>query len=250
LKTRLWIYPALLALAACASPPVAPPSVLISRERSVVDLPETPALLRIENAFGDINLRISDKPQLGLHAVIQQIGNRPPPRLQTGASADGFAVSVEGLRGDPQHRHGRLDLTVFAPSSWALSLRTSDGTVRARDVTQPLVVRTVSGDILLRAAGDVDLQTRSGDIAASLSATKFTRAANVITDSGRIALGVPIDASIEVKASAGSNLSEVLGVAPVHSTARSAHFVLHGGGPVLTVRSQTGAVALTPITRL
>lgn len=244
--------PAVFLLGACASTPPAPSSTevpRISRVSEVLAMPPAPQTLIIHNPFGDINLRVSDEPRLGLHAVIQRLDARPPLRFRTATVNGDFQVLVEAATVDQPARAGRLDLTVFAPRSWALKLDTIDGAVRVRNVVQAIEIRTDSGNIALSAAGDVDVRSRSGDISASLSAIKFTRAASVTTNTGRIALGVPMDASIEIDASAGSTLNQVLGVAPVRETARTARFVLHGGGPLLSVRSETGSVALAPITR-
>lgn len=240
---------ALLTLS-CATP--LPPRVELSRERATLELPADLTPLLIENLHGDINVRGSADPRLGLYAVVQAIGERPlRAHWKLSQTESGIRVVIEnpGGEADPEHRRGRLDLTVFAPSQRPIKLLTSSGAINARGLDASVHARSGSGRIALTSTAEVDVESLSGPIAVSLRAIKFSAPVRIRAGSGNVVVGVPMDASLKLVARAGTRLTQTLGVQATHASMKSATFELNGGAAEVLIESAQGAVALLPITR-
>ena len=174
--------------------------------------------------------------------------------------------NVEGLKGNVDLESGSGDLQL-ARLTGEMRFQTGSGNVRGRELSGPAKVKAGSGDIEIdeMGAGDVDIRTGSGNITVNGINGGFHAEAgsgdihgkglpknmwNVRTGSGNVNLNVPSDAAFDVDISSSSG-SVSLGH-PVTATVqgriqesrKSVIGKVRGGGPVVSVHTGSGDVAL------
>jgi hypothetical protein len=227
-------------LGGCASTP--PAALEIARRDQVIEIDGKTTQIVIDNRYGDITVRTTDDPRLGLHAVIQSIrADGRDYTVRSASRANALEVSVQ-RRGSS----GRLDLTVFAPKPIALALRSETGAIRARGVEAPLEIRTRTGAIRFSAAGRVDVASASGAIQGSLEGRRPLASSRVISDSGAIALGVPLNGALAIDARSSTRLDDTLKLTPIARTPTHAQWRIGTATNTLQIRT-AGTISLVPM---
>ncbi len=174
--------------------------------------------------------------------------------------------TVEGLKGSVDLESGSGDLTL-ARLTGDMRFQTGSGNVRGRELAGPAKIKAGSGDIEIEetAPGDVDIRTGSGNITAKGINGGFHAEAgsgdihgngspknmwSVRTGSGNVNLNVPSDAAFDVDISSSSG-SVTLGhpvtttiQGRVQETRKSVVGKVRGGGPVVSVHTGSGDVAV------
>jgi hypothetical protein len=174
--------------------------------------------------------------------------------------------TVEGLKGNVDLESGSGDLRL-ARLTGDMRFQTGSGNVRGRELAGPAKVKAGSGDIEIEetAAGDLDIRTGSGNITAKGINGGFRAEAgsgdihgngspknmwSVRTGSGNVNLNVPSDAAFDVDISSSSG-SVTLGhpvtttvQGRIQETRKSVVGKVRGGGPVVSVHTGSGDVAV------
>ena len=148
-------------------------------------------------------------------------------RLQTG-SGDVRAYQIAGsLKGGT----GSGDVEVEETSSGDIELHTGSGNVTARGIQGGFRGETGSGDVTAEGTqtGSWEIHTGSGNVHVRLPANAAFDA-DISTSSGSIDVGSPIEMTVQGR---------------VDDTHRQIHGKVHGGGPLLKVRTGSGDIHIS-----
>jgi len=148
-------------------------------------------------------------------------------RLQTG-SGDVRAHQIAGsLKGGT----GSGDVEVEETSSGDIELHTGSGNVTARGIQGGFRGETGSGDVTAEGTqtGSWEIHTGSGNVHVRLPANAAFDA-DISTSSGSIDVGSPIEMTVQGR---------------VDDTHRQIHGKVHGGGPLLKVRTGSGDIHIS-----
>lgn len=145
-------------------------------------------------------------------------------RLQTG-SGD---VRAHQISGSVKGGTGSGDVEVEETSSGDVDLRTGSGTITARGIHGGFHGETGSGDVTAEGtqSGSWEIHTGSGNVHVRLPANAAFDA-DISTSSGTIDVGSPIEMTVQGR---------------VDDTHRQIHGKVHGGGPLLRVRTGSGDI--------
>lgn len=203
---------------------------------------------------------------INLHNISVDYEITVPENTAVRAHTGSGDQTVEGLKGniDLESGSGDLKLTRLAGE---MRFQTGSGNVSGRDLSGPAKVKAGSGDIEIEemGAGDVDIRTGSGNITVKGINGGFHAEAgsgdirgngsprnmwSVRTGSGNVTLRVPTDAAFDVDISSSSG-TVTLGH-PVATTVqgrvqesrKSVIGKVRGGGPVVSVHTGSGDVAV------
>jgi DUF4097 and DUF4098 domain-containing protein YvlB len=171
---------------------------------------------------------------------------------------------IEGTHGNVETETGSGDLKL-ANLTGEIRLQTGSGNIRAREIAGSVKGGTGSGDIEIEetAAGDIDLHTGSGNITARGVQGRFRGEAGsgditaegkqsgpweIHTGSGTVRVNLPANAAFDadVSTSSGSidvgSPIEMTVQGRVDDTHKQIHGKVHGGGPLLKVRTGSGDI--------
>jgi len=149
--------------------PVAPPEVEFEvREYNSGKL-RAGAPIRIENRWGDIRVRQSDRTGVvEITAAIQRIGPDWPgqPELRIDQSDENFSASVgfPGGQVTDEARNARVDVMVMVPAGHPMDFETLDGAIKAKKTAGPVVARSRSGAITILNDGSIRASSESGRV--------------------------------------------------------------------------------------
>jgi Putative adhesin len=171
---------------------------------------------------------------------------------------------IEGTRGNVEAQTGSGDVKL-ANLTGELQLQTGSGNIRARHVSGAVKGGTGSGDVEIEeaAAGDIDLHTGSGNITARGVQGGFrgetgsgdvtaegtqTGSWEIHTGSGNVHVRLPGNAAFDADISTSSGSVDVdqplemTVQGRVGDTHKQIHGKVHGGGPLLRVRTGSGDI--------
>ena len=171
---------------------------------------------------------------------------------------------IEGTHGNVDTQTGSGDVKL-AKLTGEIHLQTGSGNIRAREIAGPVRGGTGSGDVEIEeaAAGDIDLHTGSGNITARGVQGGFrgeTGSGDVTaegtqsgsweihTGSGNVHVRLPANAAFDADISTSSGSVDV--AEPIEMTVqgrvgdshKQIHGKVHGGGPLLRVRTGSGDI--------
>jgi DUF4097 and DUF4098 domain-containing protein YvlB len=203
---------------------------------------------------------------INLHNISVDYEITVPENTAVRAHTGSGDQTVEGLKGNIDLESGSGDLKL-ARLAGEMRFQTGSGNVSGRDLSGPAKVKAGSGDIEIEemGAGDVDIRTGSGNITVNGINGGFHAEAgsgdirgngsprnmwSVRTGSGNVTLRVPTDAAFDVDISSSSG-TVTLGH-PVATTVqgrvqesrKSVIGKVRGGGPVVSVHTGSGDVAV------
>jgi hypothetical protein len=145
-------------------------------------------------------------------------------RLQTGSGN----IRARQISGSVKGGTGSGDIEVDETSSGDIDLHTGSGNITARGVQGGFHGETGSGDVTAEGtqSGTWDIRTGSGNVHVRLPASAAFDA-DISTSSGSIDVGSPIEMTVQGR---------------VDDTHRQIHGKVHGGGPLLKVRTGSGDI--------
>jgi hypothetical protein len=238
--------------------PAETPSVkleVVTREERISVEPTSKTLL-LRNPHGDVRLRITDQPMVGIHATIQRIGETPLEPTFDIRQHDGvFELSIrypdeQALLAAQDHGYGRVDLGVWVPANLALDLMTADGLLQVKRARSSVRARTTSGALQVTAGAEIDLASDSGDIAFSQYSGQWTTPARVRSNGGHVYASIPAFADIELSVRAGGRIESPQGL-PQPAAAADHGMRLHASFGTaqreLHIESAKGDVYLYPV---
>ena len=250
----------IILLAGCSTAPRAPPRApappyVIERVDRTHSLGEGRVRVRIDNPWGNVNVRGIARRELVVHAVVQRIGEKPErERIELGGDARSAELRIGFERAGRDcarrqavgERVGRVDLAVFVPHDVALEVVAGcDGAITTDLVRGDLVARTESGGISAAATGRVELASATGRIRAWLALE--TREASSVNSAGPVIATLPAAAraTIAARACGGFRTRElVLRETPARDGCATGVAVLGEGGAELSVVSSGSWVEL------
>ena len=173
-------------------------------------------------------------------------------------------MTIEGTHGNVDLQTGSGDVMLTRVTG-ELRLQTGSGNVRAREISGPVRGGAGSGDIELQenGTGDIDLHTGSGNVTARGIHGAFHAEAGsgditgegmltgtweIRTGSGNVHVRLPADAAYDANLSTSSgsmNLSPAITMTVqgrVQESRKQIVGKVHGGGPLLTVRTGSGDI--------
>tara|TARA_Y100001933_G_scaffold261533_1_gene316449 strand:- start:574 stop:1422 length:849 start_codon:yes stop_codon:yes gene_type:complete len=161
--------------------------------------------IRIENSWGDIRIRKSDRTGVvEITAAIQRIGPDWPgqPRIQMGDSGGKFSASVEfpdgWVRDDA--RNARVDLMVMVPAGHPMDLVTLDGIIEAKKTAGPVFARSGSGAITVINNGSIRAVSESGRVQVRPMFPRWGEV-ELSSSSGKVVAFLPHSESFEIRIS-------------------------------------------------
>jgi hypothetical protein len=145
-------------------------------------------------------------------------------RLQTGSGN----IRARQISGSVKGGTGSGDIEVEETSSGDIDLHTGSGNITARGVQGGFHGETGSGDVTAEGtqSGTWDIRTGSGNVHVRLPGNAAFDA-DISTSSGSIDVGSPIEMTVQGR---------------VDDTNRQIHGKVHGGGPLLKVRTGSGDI--------
>jgi hypothetical protein len=145
-------------------------------------------------------------------------------RLQTGSGN----IRARQISGSVKGGTGSGDIEVDETSSGDIDLHTGSGNITARGVQGGFHGETGSGDVTAEGtqSGTWDIRTGSGNVHVRLPASAAFDA-DISTSSGSIDVGSPIEMTVQGR---------------VDDSHRQIHGKVHGGGPLLKVRTGSGDI--------
>ena len=145
-------------------------------------------------------------------------------RLQTGSGN----IRARQISGAVKGGTGSGDIEVEEASAGDIDLHTGSGNITARGVQGGFHGETGSGDVTAEGtqSGTWDIRTGSGNVHVRLPASAAFDA-DISTSSGSIDVGSPIEMTVQGR---------------VDDTHRQIHGKVHGGGPLLKVRTGSGDI--------
>jgi Putative adhesin len=171
---------------------------------------------------------------------------------------------IEGTRGNVDTQTGSGDVKL-ANLTGEIRLQTGSGNIRAHHISGAVRGGTGSGDVEIEeaAAGDIDLRTGSGNITARGIQGAFrgetgsgdvtaegtqTGSWEIHTGSGNVHVRLPSNAAFDADISTSSGTVDVN--EPIEMTVqgrvgdshKQIHGKVHGGGPILRVRTGSGDI--------
>jgi hypothetical protein len=254
LLTRVALAALLLAVAACSTstPRTEKPEgeARLERVDRVFALDPGVMLVKVDNPWGEINVRDHGRHEVGMHAVVQRL----PPRFAEArfeSRRDGDTLHIEvhldGLdRAKPDTSRGRADIALYIPRQVALSLRTDSGRIATKKRDGAVEARSRSGEIQAASKQRLVVRSDSGQVRAMAMGANWSGTSEIETDSGRAIVLVPTFGDVTLDAQTGGTLRSGFGLS-VHTLAngrRTAHASYGRGGSNLTVRSRSGEIVL------
>ncbi len=144
--------------------------------------------------------------------------------LQTGSGN----IRARHISGAVRGGTGSGDVEIDEAASGDIDLHTGSGNINARGVQGGFHGETGSGDVTAegRQAGEWEIQTGSGNVHVRLPADAAFDA-DISTSSGTIDVGSPIEMTVQGR---------------VNDSHKQIHGKVHGGGPLLRVRTGSGDI--------
>lgn len=194
------------------------------------------------NEWGDLRVRTTHRGELAVSAVIQKIGTTEDEfEVRVDRNTDSLNINVATLTATPG---GRVDLTLLIPPGLDLEARTLDGLAEIK-YSGDIEVQTRGGQILITSSQIATASSISGDIVVRLDGNEWPAPLAFESASGDITLSLPEDANVELHVRTPGAINPGL---PAESrvTRHEAGFdaTLGGGGPELTIRSDSGDVRI------
>jgi len=125
------------------------------------------AIVRIENRWGDIRVRKTDRRGVvEITMASQRIGPDWPgqPEIRMDQSRTEFSATTvfPGARVTNDERNARIDLMVMVPAGHAMDFMTHDGAIKAKKTSGSIVARSDSGSITIINDGPIRASSDSG----------------------------------------------------------------------------------------
>lgn len=219
-------------------------SSLLERSDQAFPLEKGIVAVEIDNAFGEINVRGHDRPEVGVHGVAQ-VPSAGMAQAKLIASHEGDTLKlVVSLPKDSVG--GRYDLAAYVPKDMALILRGNVDRVDARKRAAPVKATSVSGDINASSSERLEISTQSGTVRATQLKDNWIGASHIRSDSGRITALVPLSGNLTLSAETGGQINNNFGLSvhPREGGGSRAGARYGSGSSVFEVRSNSGEVVL------
>lgn len=216
--------------------------------------------LWIRNPHGSVALRQTTAATVGLHQVVQRIGEEPEaPRVHFARDGDRIVLDVsyasDATRGADARINGfpkgRVDTTLFLPAGMTVDVETTYGAIQARRIDNDLVARSRSGRIMAAGAGAMTLASDSGIVRAFPTTEKWSRPLTIDTKQGDILIEVPESTTVAIDARTGGSI-RVFGQAVAERDAGDVVYRVGTADPgrSIRMRSESGTIEIVAVPRL
>ncbi|MBL7076381.1 MAG: hypothetical protein ISS31_02815 [Kiritimatiellae bacterium] len=163
--------------------------------------------VNVFNPCGDIRCRKLKDRNVAVFAIVQTPPGALTPPEVTMVESDGVmhvTVTPPCVKGPGQPR---VDLTVFVPSGAPLNFATVDGLVEARG-SEPVVIETESGQVNARVSGPLSVTTQSGAVNVMVrTSERWSQPVDIRTVTGDIHLRLPRYADVRARMRSAGRVS-------------------------------------------
>lgn len=188
-----------------------------------------PVTLRIENTVGAVRVIAWNKPEVAVTAVKSANSTEALKNIRIDVQHSGSMVSVTTRYAQPSDEGG-VEYSISAPAGSSLNVNNTTGAVN-----------------LAGFSGNVDVQTETGEVKATLSRVAGNRSIKLHVTTGAITLTVPRDTSATVHArSTVGNFSSDFSIASTRANVvgATADGKIGSGSGRIDLSTTTGAIAL------
>ena len=174
--------------------------VEIIKQQQDIPIWDSLRALSIINNHGNIFIRHTDDPFIGILSNMQLIGEIPEQgKINIHQKQTKLHISVD-YPSDKEigvntlingYKKGRVDLVVFVPNTISLILESTYGSINIKRISNDVNIKTHSGNVKLSGSGQTNIQTGSGDIYAYLYESNWKAASSFDSEDGNIVLTFP-----------------------------------------------------------
>ncbi len=151
---------------------------------------ESERRIEVVNVFGDLRIRNSRQGDLGISAIIQNLGgDQAPPKVDIAETDYGYQIVVSHHSGEHEF-DGRLDLTLLVPTNTSVVARTASGDIHAR-YKGNLKAISGSGNLTVDVKGPIDIRTDSGSVRAWINPVDIQISQRIASGGGEIIAKMP-----------------------------------------------------------
>ncbi|MCB1609917.1 MAG: hypothetical protein KDI71_23390 [Xanthomonadales bacterium] len=171
----------------------------------------------MRNPYGELNIRSMPAGAVGLVAAEQHYGeNGPIPQFDFSVSGEQASLEVRYPDGAESHPEfdgnpGRVDIALFVPDLANLNLETVNDRIQVKRYAGSVTARSTSGNLIVSAAGALDLRTASGNILAMQIHPDWKGQSRLQSDEGLVNLLIPEFANARLESWAQRSLNLDLG---------------------------------------
>jgi DUF4097 and DUF4098 domain-containing protein YvlB len=169
--------------------------------------------LIITNLFGEIFVRKTDEPFVGVISTTQVFGKHAPvAEIKTQSTEHEIFVSINypptilATYQNNKKQIGRVDLVVFVPENLLLNLETSYGEINIKELDNNLKLTTQTGTIKTSGKGIVEIDTDSGNVYCNLLLPNWNNQTHITSESGNIFMTFPNEKNLKIKARSGKKI--------------------------------------------
>lgn len=169
--------------------------VAIIKQQNDIPVWASLKILTIINNHGNIFIRHTDEPYIGVLSNMQMIGQNPEQgEINIGQNNNTINITVDYpsdkvigintlING---HKKGRVDLVVFVPNGIRLNLTSTYGSINIKRLSNNVKVTTSSGKVKISGSGQANIKTTTGDIFAYLYHPSWEKASSIDSINGNI----------------------------------------------------------------
>jgi len=153
------------------------------------------AEMSINNPFGDIRVRTSNDNEVLIVAMVQRhISDEWQPEIRITSKADAMDISVHYPEPEPENGNinenfrlkRRVDVSVLAPGDAPMSITTRHGRAESKGHSGGLLVRSITGSIIIVTKGKLDAKSERGSVQATFQSRDWTTSSVLETTTGDI----------------------------------------------------------------
>lgn len=198
--------------------------------------------IALANAHGDIHVRPASERFVGLTLAVQCATDERPLNVAATEATIRLEVAADAC--------ARVDATLHVGPGLPLRLATGSGSIDARRTQNPIVARSVSGDLSFVGDGPVAAESQTGTTRLTPVRPKWRHPHAVRTASGAIHAVLPLT-DVTVRACTEGSIALASGLEAL-ATRRAGPCLTASegtGGAHLELRSDSGSITLYPHAR-
>ena len=189
--------------------------VTIEKSQQDISIKTSHKHLIINNPHGNIYIRKTSEPFIGILSTMQLIGDsseRADIKIKNKSNTIKLNITYpsdktlgvnELING---HVKGRVDLLVYVPSHLKLKLVTTYGSINVKRVDNDIDLYTTTGSVKFSSKGRPNITTVSGDVYAYLINPNWKKESKITSISGNLVITFPELSSLNLKASSNNSI--------------------------------------------
>ncbi len=232
------------------------PSYAINRYQKDFELSFKQGSIKIINHYGDVVIKNTTQSMVGVSAVVQEIGDDPAIHeldVQTKNNALMFEIKYvnsdlkKHKKSKSQFPIGRVDLVLFIPVEYQISVQTTIGKIDFKRVKNPIKAQSVSGTINASSYYDIQVESKSGAIKVFPVGVQWDKGIHLKSMSGTIYAIIPVKSNVKLDVKTkGTVKSQLDSIKEWTDIASNFNKSFGKKGKPYRIKSKSGAVYLSP----